>query len=146
MTKSRHTGIRFFKESQLLEPVAKFAKRQGFRLQFKEMPFYEYRIDLYGFSAKDDLTIAIELKLTDWKRALEQALLYQLCSDFVYIAMPECSASRVDKTELRNNRIGLISVAKSGECLCLLPAIKHGEIRQFYRSTQIEFLKDAASA
>jgi hypothetical protein len=146
MTKSHHTGIRFFKESQLLEPVAKFAKRRGFRLQVKELPFYEYRIDLYGFSAKDDVTIAIELKLTDWRRALEQAMLYQLCSDLVYIAMPESSARRVNQTELENNGIGLISVLKSGACACLLPATEHGEVRQFYRSTQIEFLKDAASA
>jgi hypothetical protein len=86
------------------------------------------------------------LKLTDWRRALEQALLYQLCSDFVYIAMPESSALRVDKAELQNNRIGLISVAKSGKCSFLLPAIEHGEVREFYRSTQIEFLKEAASA
>ena len=146
MTKSRRTATKFYKESQLLKPVAKFAQQQGFSLQENELPFYEYRIDLYGFSAHKDSTIAVELKLTDWRRALEQALLYQLCSDYVYIAMPERSTGKVDTEELRNQGIGLISVLESGDCSCLLQATAHSEVRQFYRSTQIEFLKEFASA
>jgi hypothetical protein len=146
MTKYRRIGTKFSKESQLLKPVARFAQQQGFCLQEHELPFYEYRIDLYGFSAHSDSTIAVELKLTDWRRALEQALLYQLCSDYVYIAMPERSAGKVDTAELRSQGIGLISVLESGECSCLLPATAHSEVRQFYRSTQIEFLKEFASA
>jgi hypothetical protein len=110
------------------------------------LPFYEYRIDLYGFSAHHNSTVAFELKLNDWRRALEQALLYQLCSDYVYIAMPERSAGKVNMTELRSQGIGLISVLESGDCSCLLPAVAHSEVRQFYRSTQIEFLKESASA
>ena len=146
MTKYRHIGTKFSKESQLLKPVARFAQQQGFCLQERELPFYEYRIVLYGFSARSDSTIAVELKLTDWRRALEQALLYQLCSDYVYIAMPERSAGKVDKAELQSQGIGLISVLESGDCHCLLPATAHSEVRQFYRSTQIEFLKEFASA
>src|SRR6266700_4171322 len=72
MTKSQRTGTKFSKESQLLEPVAKFAKRKGFCLQSVELPFYEYRIDFYGFSHKNNATVAIELKLNNWRRALEQ--------------------------------------------------------------------------
>jgi hypothetical protein len=146
MTKSRRIGTKFCKESQLLKPVAKFAQQQGFCLQIHELPFYEYRIDLYGFCADENSTVAIELKLTDWRRALHQAMLYQLCSDYVYIAMPECSVGRVDKAELQSQGIGLISVLESGDCSCLLPATEHSEVRQFYRTTQIEFLKDSASA
>jgi len=146
MTKSRRIGTRFSKEKQLLKPVAKFAHQQGFCLQEHELPFYEYRIDLYGFSAHHNSTVAFELKLADWRRALEQALLYQLCSDYVYIAMPERSAGKVDVAELRSQGVGLISVLESGDCSCLLPAATHAEVRQFYRSTQIEFLKESASA
>ena len=146
MTKSRRIGTRFSKEKQLLKPVAKFAQEQGFCLQEHELPFYEYRIDLYGFSAHHNSTVAFELKLADWRRALEQALLYQLCSDYVYIAMPERSAGKVDVTELRSQGVGLISVLESGDCFCLLPATVHSEVRPFYRSTQIEFLKESASA
>ena len=143
MTKYQRIGTKFSKEKQLLKPVAKFAQEQGFCLQEHELPFYEYRIDLYGFSAHHNSTVAFELKLTDWRRALEQALLYQLCSDYVYIAMPERAAGKVDVAELRSQGIGLISVLESGDCSCLLPAAIHSEVRQFYRSTQIEFMKSS---
>jgi len=61
MIKSPHIETKFSKESQLLKPVAKFARRQGFRLQTVELPFYEYRIDLFGFSTQYDATVAVEL-------------------------------------------------------------------------------------
>ncbi|GAG43766.1 unnamed protein product, partial [marine sediment metagenome] len=57
--------------------------------------FYEYRIDLFAFSQKLDVTIAVELKLHRWRRALEQSLLYQLCADFVFIALPAPTIARV---------------------------------------------------
>ena len=58
-----------------------------------ELPFYEHRIDLYAYSVELDCTVAVELKLRKWRRALEQALLYQLCSDYVFIAVPATTAS-----------------------------------------------------
>src|SRR5258708_15449741 len=122
MNKSRTIGTKFYKESQLLEPVARFAKRKGFSLQKVELPFYEYRIDLYGFSRKSDATVAIELKLSDWRQALKQSLLYQLCADLVYIAMPESSVKRVVRAELQVNGVGLIAVLESRGCSCALQA------------------------
>jgi hypothetical protein len=146
MIKSRSIGTKFSKESQLLVPVARFAKLKGFGLQAVELPFYEYRIDLYGYSRRRNATVAIELKLTDWRRALRQALLYQLCSDLVYIAMPARSAKRVEVSELREYGIGLISINDLRICSCILPAVQHNEVRHFYRLTQVEFLKGTASA
>ena len=146
MIKSQNTATRFSRESDLLGPVAKFATNEGFRLQVSEMPFYEYSIDLYGFSTKQDSTVAVELKLLDWKRALRQAVLYQLCSDLVYIAMPEKSAQRVDVEELKRNGIGLIAVCNSGKCSYLLKASHHGEMRSYYRHMQIEYLKEKIDA
>jgi hypothetical protein len=140
MIESVTTGTKFSRESQLLEPVARFAKRQGFRLQGMELPFYEYRIDLYGFSRRNNVTVAIELKLIEWRKALLQAMLYQLCADLVYIAMPEDAAKRTDHQELSRNGVGLIAVRNSGICSCLLPADRHTEVRHFYRRTQIEYL------
>jgi hypothetical protein len=137
---------KFSKESQLLEHVARFAKRKGFSLQSVEMPFYEYRIDLYGFSRKNNATVAIELKLNDWKRAVEQTLIYQLCADLVYIAMPENSAKRVDKSQLECNGIGLIAVRDSGTCTCMVLAKEHVEVHIPYRQSQINFLKGTPSA
>ena len=90
--------------------------------------------------------MAVELKLFDWKRALRQAILYQLCSDFVYIAMPERAAHRVDMDELKLNGVGLIVVRDSGKCSCLLEAAQHNEVRSFYRCIQIEYLKEQIDA
>jgi hypothetical protein len=146
MTKSQNIAKKFCKESELLEPVAKFATREGFSLQVAELPFYEYSIDLYGFCRKQNSTIAIELKLSNWKRALRQAILYQLCSDFVYIAMPESSTKRVDLDALRENAIGLIAVRDSGRCDFVLPAGQHKEVRSFYRGLQIDYLKEKIDA
>ena len=115
-------------------------------MQRAELPFYEYSIDLYGFAPRKDTTIAFELKLYDWRRALQQALLYQLCSDFVYIAMPENSAHRVNLSELQAHGIGLIAVRNSGDCICVVEASVHTEVRQFYRCTHISYLKETTNA
>ena len=137
---------KFSKEWQLLEPVSKFAKRKGFGLQHAELPFYEYRIDLYGFSHRNNSTVAFELKMTDWRRALVQALLYQLCADLVYIAMPLHSAMRVNRTELTVEGVGLLAVTDSGSCTSLLSARPHDEVRQRYRVSQINYLKEMTCA
>jgi len=144
MTKLQIAGKRFSKESELLGPVAEFARKRGFRLQLAELPFYEYRIDLYGFSKSKNATVAIELKLRDWERALEQAMLYQLCSDFVYIAMPERATKRVALAELERECVGLIAVRSTGDCRCILSACSHQEVRPFYRGYQIEYLRGNA--
>ncbi len=146
MIKSQLTAKTFSREAQLYDPVARFLRSQGFRLQLPEVPFYEYRIDLYSFCKKTDVTVAVELKLTDWKRAFEQALLYQLCSDLVYVAMPERSANRVVQADFVNNGIGLIAVCDSGKCQLLIKAFDHSEVRRFYRQSQINYLRDYASA
>jgi hypothetical protein len=146
MIKSRNTDARFCKESQLLAPVSRFACQLGFCIQQAELPFYEYRIDLYAFSATKDATVAFELKLTNWRRALQQALLYQLSADYVYIAMPETAAIRVDQAELQAEGIGLIAVHISGLCMCILEAEQHSEVREFYRGSHISYLKESANA
>jgi hypothetical protein len=141
MKELQNTVTKFSKEAQLLEPVAKFAKSKGYGLQLAELPFYEYRIDLYGFSHRKDATVAIELKLTDWRRALIQSLLYQLCADLVYIAMPRNSALRVDRAALKAEGVGLLAVNDAGSCSCLLAAQSHDEVRPPYRLSQINYLK-----
>lgn len=65
--------VSFDRESHLLPPIAQYAKRLRFCLQETEVPFYEYRIDFLAFSDLRDYTVAVELKLRNWKRALEQS-------------------------------------------------------------------------
>src|SRR5258708_38688220 len=105
----------------MLPGVRRHFKR-GFEQHTMELPFYGHRIDLYGYSTETDRTVAVELKLRDWRRALEQALVYQLCSDYVFIAVPASTAKRVDRDELRSHGIGLIAVS-GRECVEELPAV-----------------------
>jgi len=130
----------FEREEELCELVSKYAKRRGFTRQARELPFFEYRIDLYGFSKPTGDTIAVELKIKDWRRALYQALIYQLCSDYVFIALPETNARLVDESELARHGVGLIAVGALGQCRVRLEAARSTEVRDHYREQYAEIL------
>lgn len=129
------------KESSLLNPVMGYIKRNGFRIHGMELPFYQRSVDIYGFSRTTDKTIAIELKLHKWKKAFRQALIYQLCADEAYIAMPQKYTSRVDFDLLSEHGIGLISVSEAGRCRKLIEAKQSLVVRIDYRNSHIEFLQ-----
>jgi hypothetical protein len=133
----------FKRESSLLSHVSKYAKRLRFSLQEAEMPFYEYRIDLFAFSELQDLTVAVELKLHRWKRAVEQAILYQLCADRVFIALPETTARRVDWSVLERHGIGMIAVSATGRCRRIVCSQPSKVIIPDYRQSYIDMLKAA---
>ncbi len=132
-------------ESGLLGPVATYMRRKGFRFQYPELPFYEYSIDLYAYSQLKNLTVAVELKLYDWHRAFEQALLYQLCSDWVFVAMPKRSFERIDLALLARHRIGLLTVSDLGRCHQRLAPAYSKVVRSQYRNEYIEILKKVNS-
>ncbi len=129
------------KESSLLDPVTKYIKRKGFRLQAPELPFYERSVDIYGFSRKKNKTIAIELKLHKWKKAIEQALLYQLCADEAYIAMPKKFVGRVNLDLLTKYGIGLISISEAGRCRTMIDARQSLVLRIGYKNNHIDYLQ-----
>lgn len=120
------------RESMLLPAVRAYFKEQ-YRQHTTELPFYAHRIDLYGYSAATDCTVAVELKLRDWRRALEQALVYQLCSDYVFIAVPATTAARVDLQELRAHGIGLLSVS-GRNCVEALAAVPSHVLNPNYKA------------
>lgn len=130
------------KEAELLKPVSGNLKRKGYREQQDEVPFYEYRMDLYGYSRKTDRTIAIELKLTRWKRAFEQALIYQLCADYVYLALPLASAMRVESNLLLTHGLGLIGVCENRKCRLLVEAIQSSVVMPNYRDFYIRLMQE----
>ena len=134
------------KEKDLLAPVSRYAKRKGFTLQCAELPFFDYRIDLYALSKPTGYTIAIELKIKNWRRALHQALIYQLCSDYVYIAVPLDNARLVSMEELAKHGIGLIAVGPDKRCRMNLDAVKSSEVREYYRRPYIDYLASVPDA
>ena len=129
------------KESSLLDPVTKYIKRKGFRLQAPELPFYERSVDIYGFSKITNKAIAIELKQHKWKKAIEQALLYQLCADEAYIAMPKKFVGRVNLDLLTKYGIGLISISEAGRCRTMINARQSLVLRIGYKNNHIDYLQ-----
>jgi len=57
-----------------------------------------------------DEIVAVEVKLKDWRKAIRQALVYQLSAKKVYIAMYHKYANKVQDRILEKYGIGLISV------------------------------------
>ncbi len=136
----------YHRENDLCLPVANYFRRRRYRLQKTEVPFYEYRIDVYCYSKSLNRTIAIELKLKRWTRAFKQALIYQLCSDWVYIAMPDSEVGKVDHALLKQYGLGLISVQPGGRCQEVLRAELSPVVRSHYRDNHIELLHDRGIA
>ena len=128
------------REALMLPAVRAYLARR-YQHHTLELPFYEHRIDLYAYSAELDCTVAVELKLRRWRRALEQALLYQLCSDYVFIAVPATTVSRIDHAELRSHGVGLLSVSGS-TCVEELPAALSGVLNTDYRAAYVSIMKE----
>ena len=131
----------FRTEAYLTDPVSRHLRRKRFRAQFPQAPFYEHRIDIFGFSQFDDSCIAVELKLAKWQRALEQALIYQLCADYAYVAMPKGALVRVPLERFEEHGVGLISVSGIG-CNIIIPARRSPVVQHFYRTNLIQLLQE----
>ncbi len=129
------------KESSLLDPIAGYIRRKGFIFQIQELPFYQRSVDIYGFSKISNKTIAIELKLHKWKKAIEQALLYQLCADKAYIGMPKKFIGRVNLDLITRYGIGLISVSETGRCREMIEAKQSSVLRIGYKNNHIDYLQ-----
>jgi len=134
----------FRRESCLAKPVLAYLRRRGFPDLATELPFYEHRIDVYGYSRRRDLSIAVELKLTQWRRAFHQALLYQLCADIAFLAMPHRMGMRIDLGLLEANGIGLIAVADDGSCSQRLAPKPSDVVRPHYKRTYAAIAKEVS--
>jgi len=75
----------FYLELELIKPVSEYLKKQGYNV-YTEVNIGFHRADLLGL--KCDEVVAVELKLTDWKKAIIQAKNYMLGADYVYLAVP----------------------------------------------------------
>jgi len=100
----------FYREFELIKPVSDYFTRQGYHV-LEEVPIGYCRADLVAF--KDDIVIAVELKLQYSQKAMIQVKNYQLAADFVYLAIPLMkSFSMLRKKEhvLRKEGIGVLLV------------------------------------
>ena len=100
-------------EEKLVLKLVKALEDMGFTTE-REVPFWLYRLDVVAQRAADEL-YAVEAKIRNWQRAIEQAKVYQLCVPHVVIAMPEETARRPDSDQLSNLGIGLWAVGNGIE-------------------------------
>lgn len=82
---------------------------------FVEVPMLSKRIDVV--LRRDDNIIAIEAKVKNWKRALQQAISYRLCADAVFIAIWKDFTHRVDRQLLGEYGVGLIEMGEEPRVL-----------------------------
>ena len=111
-------------------------------LSFEEVMFFNRRIDIVSYSIQEKIVISTEAKLKDWGKAIEQCLIYQLCSDFVYIAMPLDKFKNIDKKILLDNGIGFMGIDLRGGCTKVIEAAKSKFVKSDYKKEIIERIEE----
>ena len=94
-------------EIELYPVIEDLLNNEGFQLH-KEVKVLTRSIDIIAIKKKK--VIAIEVKVENWKRALQQALTCRLFAHDVYIAIWHDYYHRIPKNLLKKYRIGLIVV------------------------------------
>lgn len=104
------------KETDLISPLVKTFVEKGYRA-YAEVKLSSRWIDVFFFHEETEETIAVELKLTKWKKAYQQAKVYQMVADYVYVGMPEEFVHRaVDNKKYFNDLgIGILSINGKAE-------------------------------
>jgi hypothetical protein len=131
-------------ERDLWHPVRRFLKGEGYTRIIRELAFFDRSIDMYGVAwGGEDKTIAVELKLTKWQKALHQAALYQLCSDYSYVAMPKKVAQTlVEHEDFKAAGIGILSVDTASKAVeIVLPALLSTQAKGHYVGPYKEMLR-----
>lgn len=111
----------FSYELELLSPVTLFFERKGC-IVHREIQIGFCRADIVAFTPNKKV-ISVELKLSDWKKALVQAKNYQLASDFVYVAFPLSKSYTVLKKSrhlLEKYGIGFLVIHEDNQKVCMI--------------------------
>ena len=94
-------------ESDLVDLLEVSLNNRAF-VTAREIKMLSKYIDIIAYNPVDDEVIAIEAKLSKWRRAVQQAMTYRLCADRVYIAISNDFSHRVDNDLLKKCGLGLI--------------------------------------
>lgn len=98
-------------EKDLVDLLNASFRIQGF-ITAREVRMLSKSIDLIAYNPVDDELIAVEAKLSKWRRAFQQAMTYRICADKAYIAIFNDFSHRVNTDLLRKYNIGLIIVSE----------------------------------
>ena len=77
-----------------------------------EAPFHKKVIDVLALQIRSKNVIAIELKVKNWRKALRQAVVYQLCAHKVYVGIYGKYLNDKNLAAISDFGIGVISVDK----------------------------------
>lgn len=132
------------REDELYYPIGRFLKNRGYAVAYEvpQRPGSARKVDVVGVKPKKGIAVAVEAKLNHYSRALEQASLRLLISDFVYVSFPEEYAKlvyRTRKATLECAGIGLISV--NGYARELILPKKSIYVNPDRRSTLIDMVR-----
>lgn len=98
------------REEDLRKPVRNFFAEKNYSV-FDEVKLFQRRIDI--IARNRNVLIAVELKLRNWRRAVEQACLDLRVSNYAFVALPETLWNRIDRRiyyEAYSHGLGLLSV------------------------------------
>ncbi len=110
-------------EAELVEIVKEYFLKNNFKIN-TEIQMYSKRIDIVCIDIVTQEVYAIEVKLKNWKRAIQQALTYRLCSDYSFIAVPEEIYQNIDMKFISQYGIGIITITQEGKVNIKKPALK----------------------
>jgi len=113
-------------ENKIVRYLVDYFLSEGFET-FLEVPFLSRRIDLVAQQKSTGDLYLVEAKVSNWRKALEQACIYLLCGDYAYNAIAENFVHRVKEDDLAHHGVGLISVNSR-------PILKRKAEKSRYRS------------
>jgi hypothetical protein len=110
------------REDELRVPVQKLFPPEQYFCK-SEVPFGLKRIDMvFRERTNDREIIAVELKLTKWRRAVWQATANRQIATYSYVALPPQSADKIDRRLMVSLGLGVIVADPTDVARIILPA------------------------
>lgn len=128
----------YTREISLQRDVRHFFEKQGYNT-YLEVPSLGRSIDLVYFKSEE--IVAVELKLSDWKRAIEQARDHLLAVEYSYVCLPRRKKTSYLIESFNESPVGLIFAKNNGRYIDLeeiIPAEKSNKKIDFAKKWIIE--------
>ena len=104
---------------------------------FEEVAFFRRSIDLVLIDSKKDILKTIEFKLSDWKKAIKQAIDHQIIADYAYLCMPKKKINAQMMEQLNKYGIGLYLYDSATDNLELVVQPRKSETHRKYFKAKI---------
>ena len=124
------------KEIKLQRFCNEYFRELGFVTR-EEFPFLFKVADLFCLNEMTGECIAVEVKIRNWQQALNQALVYQMMADYVYIAIYDKHVRAVDCDLLISKGIGLMTVSDDGKVELILEAPASPKCSSYFLSSTV---------